>query len=76
MRDFEAAAKYWEDPDAYGLALESSRKLGLDTLVPNSQPPKIVLDGMGFGPVVDVVALAKANYASWLWDAVVDPDGT
>lgn len=76
VRDFEGAAKYWEDPDQYGLALESSRKLSLDALVPNSQPPKIVLDGMGYGPTVDVIALAKANYASWLWDAVVDPDGT
>ena len=76
VRDFEGAAKYWEDPDAYGLALESSRKLSLDTLVPNSQPDKIVLDGMGYGPTVDVIALAKASYASWLWDAVVDPDGT
>jgi hypothetical protein len=76
VRDFEGAAKYWEDPDQYGLALESSRKLSLDTLVPDSQPSKIVLDGMGYGPAVDVIALAKAGYASWLWDAVVDPDGT
>lgn len=75
VRDFLAAARYWEKPQDFGLTIENHR-IGIDAFVPRSAPDPAVVDNMGYGPVVDVLALAKAGVAEWMWGSVVDPDGT
>jgi phosphatidylserine/phosphatidylglycerophosphate/cardiolipin synthase-like enzyme len=75
VRDFLSAARYWEKPSDYGLILENHR-MGIDAFVPNSKPNQIVYDTGGYGPAVDVLQLTKDAVAAWLWDTVVDPDGT
>lgn len=75
VRDFLSAARYWEKPADYGLILENHR-MGIDAFVPNSKPAQIVFETGGYGPVVDVLALGKDAVGAWMWDSVVDPDGT
>ena len=75
VQDFLSAARYWERPNEFGLILENNR-MGIDAFVPDSRPSQIVYETGGFGPAIDVLELAKGAVGGWLWDAVVDPDGT
>ena len=75
MVDPLAGAKYWEHPSRYGLIIENHR-IGIDTFVPNSTSPPVIIDSQGYGPAVDLVALAGATRDRLFWDIAVDPDGS
>jgi hypothetical protein len=76
--DFMMAARYWEDPIKYGLALEDNRT---NPLAPSRNPDldlatyKAQIAGE---PLIDVAVLSLLDKVKMdgLWDLVVDPDGT
>lgn len=75
VTDPVAGARFWERPGEHGLTIENHR-IGLDAFLPGSREKPIVLDSGGYGPAVDLVALAGGVKDKIIWDVVVDPDGT
>jgi phosphatidylserine/phosphatidylglycerophosphate/cardiolipin synthase-like enzyme len=77
VRDFLSAAKYWEKPAEYGLIIENNRMMSIESFVPASTPGQFAYNTGGFDSVIRELALTAVEaIQTWLWDTVVDPDGT
>jgi hypothetical protein len=63
-------AKYWENPATYSLTIENHR-MGIDQFLPGWRT--VPTSNLIWGPVATGLKLALDRF---LWDFVVDPDGT
>ena len=78
LTDFLSAAKYWENPSQYGLAIENNR---IQSLAP-AQNPDLDLQSYkakvtsqpGIDPAIS--GFIDKIKMDGLWDLVVDPEGT
>lgn len=77
LTDFVAAAKFWETPRIYGIAMESNREGPLEPLQhPDSNVDLTLTRRVGKGEVGFMINEFFNEFKKrTLWDYVVDPDG-
>ena len=78
VRDFVAAARYWERPDEFGLTIENNR-IGIDdfmaTEVPDDREPDIV-KRLGWDGIDTYIDPFGSTAEELVWNVVIDPEGT
>ncbi|MBU4214335.1 MAG: hypothetical protein KJ792_06740 [Actinobacteria bacterium] len=76
VADPVAAARFWAQPERSGLAVQNHR-IGLTSFLagaPTHVPS--LLGDLATARLAQVYKISPARLPRWLWDAVVDPEGT
>ncbi|MCG2798352.1 MAG: phospholipase D-like domain-containing protein [Cellulomonas sp.] len=76
VADPVAAARIWAQPERYGLTVQNHR-IGLTSFLAGA-PTRVprVLGDLATARLARVYQISPARLPRWLWDAVVDPEGT
>ncbi|WP_159807858.1 phospholipase D-like domain-containing protein [Cellulomonas citrea] len=76
VADPVAAARFWAQPERLGLAVQNHR-IGLTSFLAGA-PTRVpsLLGDLATARLAQVYKISPARLPRWLWDVVVDPEGT